>query len=230
MFVFDGGVPILKKQTLAGRREKRDDAEKESSRLQQKLLTNLIRSQAVKEALGLDKAPKLPTVPKKSSRDAVFELAPLSEASERYLVENKDVDESYEERRELQQLVEDEYEDLNAIDVDSEEFRSLPADIQHEIIVDMKERRKIYKMSRKVELPEDSKDFSQFQVTKLLKHSKLTVRLQDLRKDLNCKTAEISKHLGDNLYGKEVVSQRVLSEDASHSVLIKGLRDKKQKD
>ena len=68
----------------AGRREKRDDAEKESTKLQQKLLTNLIRSQAVKEALGLDKAPKLPSVPKKSSRDAVFELAPLTESSERY--------------------------------------------------------------------------------------------------------------------------------------------------
>ena len=50
----------------------------------------------------------------------------------------------------------DQYEDLTAIDVDSSEFKSLPPDIQHEIIMDMKERRKTHKMSRRTvtDLPE----------------------------------------------------------------------------
>ena len=77
---------------------------------------------------------------------------------------------------------------------------------------------------------QDSKDFSKFQVAKLLKQSKLTLRLDDIRKELNTKTAEVSKHLADSLYGKQVQTRRVISEDASHSVLIKGLRDTKQKD
>ena len=77
---------------------------------------------------------------------------------------------------------------------------------------------------------QDSKDFSKFQVAKLLKQSKLTLRLDDIRKELNTKTAEVSKHLADSLYGKQVQTRRVISEDASHSVLIKGLRDTKQKE
>ena len=58
----------------------------------------------------------------------------------------------------------------------------------------------------------------------------MTLRLDDIRKELNTKTAEVSKHLADSLYGKQVQTRRVISEDASHSVLIKGLRDTKQKD
>ena len=66
-------------------------------------------------------------------------------------------------------------------------------------------------------------------MAKLLKHSKLTTRLDDLRKELNTKTAELSKHLGDSIYDKDIWTQRVISSDASHSVLIKGLRDKRKK-
>ena len=51
-------------------------------------------------------------------------------------------------------MLQENFGDLNKIDVDSEEFLSLPTDIQHEIIMDMKERRKTYKMSRRTALPE----------------------------------------------------------------------------
>ena len=58
----------------------------------------------------------------------------------------------------LTQLIcfQDQFENLNTVDVESEEFKSLPPDIQHEIIMDMKERRKTHKMSRRTvtDLPE----------------------------------------------------------------------------
>ena len=80
-----------------------------------------------------------------------------------------------------------------------------------------------------INILQGSKDFSKFQVAKLLKHSKLTTRLDNLRKELNSKTTEISKHLGDSLHNKDVWTKRVVSSDAGHSVLIKGLRDKRKK-
>ena len=80
-----------------------------------------------------------------------------------------------------------------------------------------------------INILQDSKDFSKFQVAKLLKHSKLATRLDNLRKELNSKTTEISKHLGDSLHNKDVWTKRVVSSDAGHSVLIKGLRDKRKK-
>ena len=53
--------------------------------MQQKILTNLIRSQALKEAYGLDKVPELANPTKSSSKgggkDAIFELLPMPETS-----------------------------------------------------------------------------------------------------------------------------------------------------
>jgi len=69
----------------AARRDKREDAEKSSFQMQQKILTNLIRSQALKEAYGLDKVPELANPTKSSSKgggkDAIFELPPMPETS-----------------------------------------------------------------------------------------------------------------------------------------------------
>lgn len=68
----------------AARRDKREDAERSSSLMQQKILTNLVRSQALKDAYGIDKLPELPPSTKTSSRgnkDTIFELPPLPETS-----------------------------------------------------------------------------------------------------------------------------------------------------
>lgn len=72
----------------ASRRNKREDAERTSSQMQQKILTNLIRSQALKEACGLDKLPDLPPPPKssaKGNKEALYQLPPLPESSRSYV-------------------------------------------------------------------------------------------------------------------------------------------------
>lgn len=50
---------------------------------------------------------------------------------------------SWEERVITRQAVQDRYQDMNEIDVNSEEFCSLPLEIQHEILIEMKERKKL---------------------------------------------------------------------------------------
>ncbi|KAL4220671.1 nucleotide-excision repair [Mactra antiquata] len=235
IFVFDGGVPALKKQTLASRRNKREDAERTSTLMQQKILTNLIRGQVLKEAYGLDKLPEVPSTSKSSSKgnkEAIFELPPVPESSQQFLQMKSSEDREYNERRELQKMVESNYEDINKIDVESEDFKSLPLEIQHEIINDIRLSRKNYNLSRITELPEEAQDFSSYQMKKILKHSKLTSRQDTLRKELNERqTKKLSLYYGKNFDDyDEVMSQRVMSEDSAHYLLAKRNLTKKTKE
>lgn len=59
----------------------------------------------------------------------------------------------YLERIDLQESVQAQYEDLNDIDINSEDFRSLPEEIQHEVITNIRESRKKPFWSRFRELP-----------------------------------------------------------------------------
>ncbi|KAH9512794.1 DNA repair protein [Bulinus truncatus] len=84
VFVFDGGVPVLKKQTVAARKERKAEAERESNDIAQKLLRNLVQSNAVKQALsGTSKPPRrVPGVVGRNQEKDIFELAPLQESEE----------------------------------------------------------------------------------------------------------------------------------------------------
>ena len=71
----------------ANRKSRRDDAEKSSELMQQKILTNLIRSQVLQAAAGDASGPIGPyyTKPKsKSDKDTLFELPPIPETSKRF--------------------------------------------------------------------------------------------------------------------------------------------------
>ena len=53
-------------------------------------------------------------------------------------------------------MLQDQYEDITKIDVESEGFKALPADVQHEIMTDMRLRKKNYNLSKIVDLPDVS--------------------------------------------------------------------------
>ncbi|XP_060079730.1 DNA excision repair protein ERCC-5-like [Ylistrum balloti] len=217
VFVFDGGVPVLKKQTLAFRRENRELAEKESSKTNQKLLQNLMKSQAIKEVLGDDAGPSKSQLSTSTKSRDMFELPPLPAEFLRMQEENS----SWEERVAAQEVMAE--DELDDIDVDSPDFCSLPSELKHEILTTMKEQRK-YNLSAKMDLPEDSLDFSSYQMAKILKQNKLASKIEQVRKEMNAPSrSEISLTLGDDYYSDSVIqSQRVISEDKSHFVLIKG--------
>ncbi|KAK3605617.1 hypothetical protein CHS0354_027283 [Potamilus streckersoni] len=234
IFVFDGGVPELKKQTLRARRERREFAEQESGQATRKLLTNLIRSQAISHVLGEGEGSiPVTSVLKLSSskKPDMFELPPIPESSRSYMeggdTGNESPEDSWEERMMTRQLLEEEFQDLDAVDIHSDDFKSLPPEIQHEIIIDLKEKGKRPSRRGEVKLPKDSMDFSKYQITKLLKQSKLSNRLDEVRKELSTRSAgELTQDLEKDFFSDEVQSSRVVSSDTSHYILIKGLRRK----
>ena len=75
----------------------------------------------------------------------------------------------------------------------------------------------------------ESEDFSDYQLQKLIKQSQLTGKIESLRKEMNQKVSgDISYALGDDYYGEVIEARRVVSEDAAHYILIKGLTRKQQ--
>lgn len=76
---------------------------------------------------------------------------------------------------------------------------------------------------------QDAEDFSSFQLKKLIKQSKLTGKIESIRKEMNARTSgDIAYALGDDYYGEVVEARRVVSEEAAHYILIKGLTKRQQ--
>lgn len=69
---------------------------------------------------------------------------------------------------------------LNQIDLDSDEFKNLPPDMKQEILATLKESRKHRTWEQYAELPEDSDEFSKYQMKCLLKKRNLSQKLEEV--------------------------------------------------
>lgn len=108
-----------------------------------------------------------------STEDDLFKLPPLKEDksinTDESLTDLTESDSSFDEKHRTQ------YNHcLHSIDVKSSYFQSLPADIRHEILSDIKETRKQSSWGRLHELPAESQSFSNFQMNRLLKRRQVT--------------------------------------------------------
>ncbi|XP_075933807.1 DNA excision repair protein ERCC-5 isoform X2 [Anarhichas minor] len=228
IFVFDGDAPLLKKQTLAVRRQRKEELTRESKQTNEKLLKTFLKRQAIKAALGdrsKDPLPSLSTV-RRDEVDDIYVLPALP------AVEEKDKSSSEEEEeKELEETDDGShmyqgelYEDPNSVDINSEEFAGLPPEMKHEILKDMKEfckrRRTMYHKP-----PERSGDFSQYQLAGLLQRNQLNQRLHGVEKEMSQRSAGSAPQLcqqdGDE-QTHSVETHRLVSEDYSHYILIKG--------
>ncbi|XP_042348588.1 DNA excision repair protein ERCC-5 [Plectropomus leopardus] len=229
VFVFDGDAPLLKRQTLALRRQRKEELNQESKQTNEKLLKTFLKRQAIKAALGdrsKDPLPSLSTV-RRDEVDDMYVLPALPAA------EDKDKSSSEEEQEEKEMEETDDgyymyqgeaYEDPNSVDINSEEFASLPPEMKHEILKDMKEfskrRRTMYHKP-----PERSGDFSQYQLAGLLQRNQLNQRLEGVEKEMSQRSAggapQLYQEDGEQ-QSHSVESQRLVSEDYSHYILIKG--------
>ncbi|KAK1890882.1 DNA repair protein complementing XP-G cells like [Dissostichus eleginoides] len=205
VFVFDGDAPLLKKQTLALRRQRKEELTRESKQTNDKLLKTFLKRQAIKAALGdasKDPLPSLSTV-RRDEVDDMYVLPALPAAEEK--------DKSRSEASE--------------VDINSEEFASMPLEMKHEILKEMKEfskrRRTMYQKP-----PERSGDFSQYQLAGLLQRNHLNQRLRGVESEMCQLSAGSAPQLfqqdGDQ-QSHSVESRRLVSEDNSHYILIKVL-------
>ncbi|KAM9860530.1 DNA excision repair protein ERCC-5 homolog [Aulostomus maculatus] len=227
VFVFDGDAPLLKKQTLALRRKRREELNQESRQTNEKLLKTFLKRQAVKAALGdrsKDPLPSLSSVRRNEVDDMyILPALPPAEEKDRSSSEEEEEEEESEDVADMYQG-DDMYEDPNSVDINSEEFASLPPEMKHEILKDMKEfskrRRTMYHKP-----PERSGDFSQYQLAGLLHRNQLNQRLEGVEKEMNQRSAggapQLYQQDGDQ-QSHDVESRRLVSEDNSHYILIKG--------
>ncbi|XP_074470758.1 DNA excision repair protein ERCC-5 isoform X2 [Sebastes fasciatus] len=233
VFVFDGDAPLLKKQTLAVRRQRKEELSRESKQTNEKLLKTFLKRQAIKAALGdrsTDPLPSLSTV-RRDEVDDIYVLPALPAAEEKDKSRSEEEEEE-EERESEEEEAEDGYHmyqgeshgNPNSVDINSEEFVSLPPEMKHEILKDMKEfakrRRTMYHKP-----PEASGDFSQYQLAGLLQRNHLNQRLQGVEKEMNQRSAgslpQQYQQDGEQ-QSHSVESHRLVSEDNAHYILIKG--------
>ncbi|ELK38422.1 DNA repair protein complementing XP-G cells [Myotis davidii] len=230
IFVFDGDAPLLKKQTLAKRRQKKDLATSDSKKTTEKLLKTFLKRQAIKTALRSKRDEALPSLTQVKREDDIYALPPLQE-EEKNSSEEEDEKEWQERMNQKQALQEEFFQNPHAVDIESEDFSSLPPEIKHEILTDMKEftkrRRTLFEA-----MPEESNDFSQYQLKGLLKKNYLNQHIENVQKEMNQQhSGQIQRQYEDEGgFLKEVESRRVVSEDTSHYILIKGIQAKKVAD
>ncbi|XP_034535809.1 DNA repair protein complementing XP-G cells [Notolabrus celidotus] len=232
VFVFDGDAPLLKKQTLALRRQRKEELTRESKQTNEKLLKTFLKRQAIKAALGdrsKDPLPSLSNV-RRDEVDDMYVLPALPAAEEKEKSSSEEEEEEVEEGTEGEKTADsfhmyqgEMYDDPNSVDINSEEFASMPPEMQHEILKDMKEfskrRRTMYHKP-----PESSGDFSQYQLAGLLQRNHLNQRLQGVEKEMSQRSSGSASQLynEDGEKSHNVESQRLVSEDYSHYILIKG--------
>uniref|UniRef100_A0A224YX51 DNA excision repair protein ERCC-5 n=1 Tax=Rhipicephalus zambeziensis TaxID=60191 RepID=A0A224YX51_9ACAR len=186
VFVFDGGVPQLKKQTLAARQERRTSAQ-ESAQRKARLLLLKARHRGSKRP-----APKAPV-------DDLYVLPPLPEHwNKLYKVEDDDED----------WHKEDALWELASLDCDSEEFAALPAEMRHRALIAMQHH---HRWGRRRSLPEDSEDFSAYQLRGLLRKRTLQQRAAEARQEMRPEPF---------LWGEEAHVSRVASQANTHQVIL----------
>ncbi|XP_010163018.1 DNA repair protein complementing XP-G cells, partial [Antrostomus carolinensis] len=119
------------------------------------------------------------------------------------------------------------YANPHSVDIESEDFNKLPPEIKHEILTDVKEFTK-RKRTLFEAMPEEANDFSQYQLRGLLKKSNLNRCIENVQKELSQQhSGEIqTQYENEGGFVKEVESRRVVSEDTSHYILIKGIQAK----
>uniref|UniRef100_A0A8D2L5H2 DNA repair protein complementing XP-G cells n=1 Tax=Varanus komodoensis TaxID=61221 RepID=A0A8D2L5H2_VARKO len=224
VFVFDGEAPLLKRQTLAKRRQRKEVAATDSKKTTEKILTTFLKRQALKTALAGKSNADLPSLSeiRREEVDDIYVLPSLQKDTKGSSEEEDEKE--WEERMTQKKMLQEELlENPHSVDVESEDFLSLPPEVKHEILTDMKEftkrRRTLFEA-----MPEGSSDFSQYQLKGLLKKSSLNRHIEKVQKEMNEQHAgQIqSQYEEDTGFLKEVEARRVVSEDTSHYILIKG--------
>ncbi|XP_037808319.1 DNA repair protein complementing XP-G cells homolog [Lucilia sericata] len=243
VFVFDGCVPQLKRDTIARRQQQRSKLNSEADRIQALLLQSLAKEKVVQQALGPN-AELLLTSPikklagNKASRkedtvDDMFKLPELPSNSKSKPNEDETTDESF---NESSYYDDDEYtttsatdssfdesnprvaytSNIQAIDVRSKEFLQLPADVRYEILVDIKETRKQSSWGRLHELPSRNDDFSNFQMKRLLKRRDVQVSLETAEQEMGGRTLTYAELT--NIFSEEGILETDIVEKGTKQI------------
>ncbi|KAJ1972736.1 DNA repair protein rad2 [Dimargaris xerosporica] len=176
VFVFDGSTPELKRKTVAGRRERRERLQDSAKKTAAKILSARLKLAALGNTTETGQTPSPltaePLSGAKRKRDA-YDLDVPANAPARLQASNQH-DPRLALRSELEGFVEEHKEAV--IDIDSDVFQALPIELQHEIILDLKNKSRqtswelLEEMTR---LAPTGIEFSQLQIDNLVRRNDL---------------------------------------------------------
>ncbi|XP_063932075.1 DNA excision repair protein ERCC-5 homolog [Zophobas morio] len=219
VFVFDGGVPVLKKNTIALRNQQKQKTLSEADRIHKNLLAALIKHTAISKVLSEQAKAAIasstsPTKKSKTDDDNLYVLPELDSTV-------SSSDDSDTERHTSRHF------DLHSIDTQSAEFKALPLEMRHEILSDLKETRKQSSWGRIHELPTESNDFSGYQMRRLLKRQSVQTALEEIEKEMgghSLSLGELEKLLKDQGVITSMKGNRIASDENTRFLLIKDIK------
>lgn len=184
IFVFDGGAPLIKLNTIARRRERREGQRQSAKGTAQKLLQMKLQKEAEKHVQ------KSKEIKPKAEDDIVKEGTYFRKEDDYHLPE---LDKFYHKKTDKRVLSPDDYQkymesldddiedvDLNNIDPASDEFNELSLEKQYKILHRLRLRSRLrmgYSKEQLQNIFPNSLDFSKFQIQMVTKRNFLTQRL-----------------------------------------------------
>ncbi|XP_038673877.1 DNA repair protein complementing XP-G cells homolog [Scyliorhinus canicula] len=232
VIVFDGKTPLLKKQTLANRWQRKELAEKATKKTTDKLLRTILKQHALKNVFGGRSDEVMPSLSqvRRGDTEDIFILPSLVKKEENS--SDEEAEKEWEERMNNEKLFQNAFlEDPHSVDIESEDFASLPPEVKHEILTDLKEFTK-RRRSLLQTMPQESTDFSQYQLTGLLKRNRFNQHIESVQKEMNkqyCGQIQMECN-SEGGFIKDIETRRLVSEDASHYILMKGIQSKSSED
>lgn len=232
----------------ARRQQQRSKLSNEADRIQALLLQSLAKEKVVQQALGTNaelllKSPaKRPAVVNagKNDEDDIFKLPDLPAAGTTH---HSEADSEMEDQEFTSTTSDSSFDEstarhsynasLQAIDVRSQHFKNLPADVRHEILTDIKETRKQSSWGRLHELPARSDDFCSFQMKRLLKRRAVQESLEEAEQEMGGHTltySELSEFFSEEGIvtptAIEESTRQISSDEHTRFLLVRDLKKK----
>lgn len=204
VFVFDGGFPELKRETIAKRHDSKTKYNSESERLKRELALLLTKKTAIGSILGNQISPKKPAQTlHPSADDDIFKLPELPQREVDTESESEDEDTS------SGSII-----DVHSVDVESETFKTMPLKEKYDLLIELKETRKMNSWGRIHELPKKSDNFSDFQMQRLLKRRKIQECLERTEKEMGVTSLSLNEL--ESLLNAEGIDTKLESLPTSH--------------
>ncbi|KAK0179791.1 hypothetical protein PV327_005509 [Microctonus hyperodae] len=194
VFVFDGGVPLLKKNTIAARKKRKAIAAGKAVQMKNDLLQNLMKHSIIKGVLAHKTGEKVETSTSSSQKNSnqtndMFMLPLLSTN----LPDDQNSTES-DSSVELSPRKQTKWKgNIHTVDVTSNDFKALPVDVRYDILTDLKETRKQNSWGRLHEIPQETHQFSNYQMQRLLKRRKVQESLEEAEQEMGGKNLTLDE-------------------------------------
>ncbi|XP_045512140.1 DNA excision repair protein ERCC-5 homolog [Pieris brassicae] len=217
VFVFDGGVPDLKRQTIAKRQDNKLKYNSESERIKRELALLIGKKTAVGALLGKQISPK--KINTNANDEDIFKLPALPQKETESDTESDDEDTSSASTV-----------DLHTVDLESQDFKNMPSKEKYDLLLELKETRKMNSWGKLHTLPKKSDSFSDFQMERLLKRRKVQECIEETEKEIG----DIGMSLNDletllneegiNTNIEDFPSRRIASDQSTRYLLINNVK------